>query len=122
MSSSPIRSASVLVAVVLGGCAVSAQSEEEPIASSEASLKSTGGGGRAAYTCSGRYCTCTGDEDCNDMFSDGVCAEGPKSAICQINQADVPRCRCSIAARRSAGGSRDIVPTAPLSRNRPGPT
>lgn len=47
---------------------------------------------RFAYNCDDRYCTCTGDDDCNDMFEDGVC--GPK-AICQISPTDIPRCRCS---------------------------
>ena len=39
------------------------------------------------------FCTCTGDDDCNDMFSTDVC--GP-SAICQI-KGDIPKCRCKKA-------------------------
>jgi hypothetical protein len=34
-----------------------------------------GGGGGHNYTCEGLQCTCTGDIDCNDMFSDGVCGD-----------------------------------------------
>jgi hypothetical protein len=33
------------------------------------------GGKRLGYTCEGLQCTCTGDADCNDMFSDGVCGD-----------------------------------------------
>lgn len=30
---------------------------------------------KANYTCSGLECTCTGDADCNDMFSSGKCGD-----------------------------------------------
>jgi hypothetical protein len=46
------------------------------------------------YNCDSSYCTCTGDDDCNDMFSSDVC--GP-TAICQINSANIPKCRCKTA-------------------------
>lgn len=52
----------------------------------------------ARHTCEGRYCTCTGDPECNDMFSGSDCAEGPNTAVCQIRD-DVPRCRCTKAAK-----------------------
>jgi hypothetical protein len=42
--------------------------------------------------CSDGYCTCTGDEDCNDMFS-GICSSPSTGGICQIRD-NVPRCRC----------------------------
>ena len=29
----------------------------------------------ARYTCEGLKCKCTGDADCNDMFTDGVCGD-----------------------------------------------
>ena len=48
------------------------------------------------HTCEGNYCTCTGDPECNDMFSGTDCATGPKSAICQIRD-EVPKCRCTKA-------------------------
>jgi hypothetical protein len=42
--------------------------------------------------CRGGWCTCTGDEDCNEMFS-GVCADPSTGGICQI-RGDEPKCRC----------------------------
>ena len=35
--------------------------------------------GSLNFNCNGSYCACTGDADCNDMFTTNVC--GP-SAIC----------------------------------------
>jgi hypothetical protein len=32
-------------------------------------------GSSARYTCEGLKCKCTGDADCNDMFSAGVCGD-----------------------------------------------
>ena len=34
-----------------------------------------GNGGHQSYSCEGLQCTCQGDADCNDMFSDGVCGD-----------------------------------------------
>lgn len=48
--------------------------------------------------CSGGWCTCTGDKDCNDMFS-GVCADPSTGGVCQI-RGNEPRCRCKDPARR----------------------
>ena len=31
------------------------------------------GGSGSSYSCGGGVCTCYGDDDCNDMFSSGVC-------------------------------------------------
>ena len=39
------------------------------------------------------------------MFSAGVCGEGPKSAICQINSADVPRRPCTAVRESATGGT-----------------
>jgi hypothetical protein len=50
------------------------------------------------HKCEGNYCDCTGDPECNDMFSGTDCATGPKSAICQI-RGEVPKCRCTRAAK-----------------------
>jgi len=33
------------------------------------------GGGRLGFECGGLACTCSGDADCNDMFSTGVCGQ-----------------------------------------------
>ena len=113
MTSNRISLAALLLVAGLGGCAV-APDGDEPSSTTESALMNTGGGGASAgYTCSGGYCTCTGDPDCNDMFSDGVCGTGPKSSICHINEADVPRCRCSMARRID---SRPIVvaPVTPI--------
>jgi hypothetical protein len=38
-------------------------------------LRKVPGGPGTGYTCDGAICTCTGDEDCNDMFSSGVCGD-----------------------------------------------
>jgi len=46
--------------------------------------------------CSGRYCTCVGDKDCNEMFS-GVCASPSTDGVCQI-RGDTPMCRCQVKA------------------------
>ena len=48
--------------------------------------------------CSDGFCTCTGDEDCNDMFS-GVCSDPSTDGICQIRDG-VPRCRCKDPVNR----------------------
>lgn len=79
-------------ALVLGGCTVGAEGAEAPTATASSALR------RLGYSCGDGFCTCTGDPDCNDMFSGTECGTGPKSAICQINGAGVPRCRCSVAA------------------------
>lgn len=57
-----------------------------------------GGVSVARHTCDKSFCTCTGDPECNDMFSGSDCATGPKTAVCQIRD-DVPRCRCTRAAK-----------------------
>lgn len=88
------------LALALTGC--TADAGEEPTATSAEAL-TKGGAGVSSYSCDGTFCTCTGDEDCNDMFSDGVC--GAK-AICQISPTDVPRCRCSVA--RVGGRTPDV--------------
>lgn len=31
--------------------------------------------GRLGFACGGFACTCSGDEDCNDMFSTGACGD-----------------------------------------------
>jgi hypothetical protein len=41
-----------------------------------------------------KYCHCTGDDDCNNMFTSGAC--GPE-AVCQINSANIPKCVCKTA-------------------------
>lgn len=43
-------------------------------------------GGVTAFTCSGLLCSCTGDSDCNDMFSSDVCGD--------IASCDEGGCRC----------------------------
>lgn len=85
---------SILALHALSGCAAPSDLEE-PTGTTESALIDDGSTARrTAYSCEGGYCTCTGDDDCNDMFSGDDC--GPK-AICQINPAGIPRCRCSVA-------------------------
>ena len=38
--------------------------------------------GRLGFSCSRSVCSCTGDADCNDMFTTNVCG---KNAICIDN-------------------------------------
>ena len=59
------------------------------------------------YDCSSPpYCKCTGDDDCNNMFSSGVC--GP-DAICQINSANIPKCVCKTARSAPHAGETFIT-------------
>jgi hypothetical protein len=38
-------------------------------------LARVSGGGALNFNCEGLLCTCTGDEDCNDMFTRGGCGD-----------------------------------------------
>lgn len=67
------------MALALAACG----GEEGDRADSEAALSrtqapgGTGGiliGGSLGYDCNGDVCTCSGDDDCNDMFDSGECA------------------------------------------------
>ena len=35
-----------------------------------------GSGGRLGFACGPWGCVCSGDVDCNDMFSSGICGDG----------------------------------------------
>ena len=48
---------------------------------------------RTGYTCAGLECSCTGDVDCNDMFSDGVCGD---VSSCDTSDPLNPKCECLI--------------------------
>jgi hypothetical protein len=48
------------------------------------------------YSCSGDTCTCTGDEDCNDMFSSNACTED----IFEPTQCVDDTCTCTSAAAK----------------------
>ena len=104
------------LALVAGAIVLSAASAACAAGGSPPSAESTGntsealpvggGGGGVGYTCAPDdlgtvLCTCTGDDDCNAMYSSGVCGD---NGICQINSSDIPRCRCTAAAA-SGGGS-----------------
>ena len=41
--------------------------------------------------CSGLLCTCSGDEDCNDMFSSGECGD---LSGCDTSDPEQPQCWC----------------------------
>lgn len=49
---------------------------------------STVGGSTVNFTCSGLFCGCSGDADCNDMFSGSACGS---IAWCNL---DTGRCYC----------------------------
>lgn len=44
--------------------------------------------GSSEFTCEGLACTCSGDDDCNDMFTSNVCGD---LAYCD---ADTGECHC----------------------------
>jgi hypothetical protein len=68
-------------------------SEAAELGGLQQSLRTTVGGTRAGYTCSGLKCTCTGDDDCNDMFEDGVCGD---VTSCDTTDPLNPKCECLI--------------------------
>jgi hypothetical protein len=87
----------VLGASALGGCAADAAAPDqesdpaEKTGGAESALAvGSGGSGSHGYTCSGLHCSCTGDVDCNDMFSDGVCGD---IAVCDDTN-PTPTCEC----------------------------
>ena len=84
-------------AASLGACAASTGDERDAQSSERLAPGGGGGGGGggAGYTCGGGFCTCTGDDDCNDMYSGTACKN---DGICQINSDGVPKCRCTAAA------------------------
>jgi hypothetical protein len=51
--------------------------QREDTASTATALRNTGhaGGGSSLYGCSGMLCTCTGDADCTDMFTNAGCGD-----------------------------------------------
>lgn len=60
-------------------------------------IKGAGGGGMG-YTCGATECTCTGDIDCNNMFTSGKCKGTIWDAGCD-NSGPASKCWCSTAAR-----------------------
>jgi hypothetical protein len=100
MTSQIVRSFVLASAIVVSAVGCAAPQAEESLEVSEASALKVGGGGGGTlgYTCSGLLCTCTGDDDCNDMFSDGLC--GPISS-CDESGPE-PVCRCLKIFRREA--------------------
>ena len=84
-------SSALLLSLSLVACAATANDDaDEATGATTEAL-----GARQNFSCSGSFCTCTGDDDCNGMFSGSACTDGP--AICQINASDIPRCRCAAA-------------------------
>jgi len=54
-------------------------------------LRTAVGPTRTGYTCAGLRCTCSGDDDCNDMFGDGVCGD---ISSCDASDPLHPTCEC----------------------------
>lgn len=71
-----------------------------------------GGSPAAPYTCNGKECTCTGDDNCNKMFSSGACTGGMLSTNCDTSGKN-PVCTCVNAAR----STQTKVPKAPINTN-----
>jgi hypothetical protein len=81
-------------AATLVGCASSTEPTDDLSESSEEALNKGGRTSpRLGYSCEGLKCTCIGDDDCNDMFSDGVCGD---IAVCDDTDPLNPRCECII--------------------------
>jgi hypothetical protein len=79
-----LRNLSLAVTLSLGsllglvGCDPGPSDETADQAAEETTvdpLRGGGGGGGQGFTCSGFFCTCTGDADCNDMFGSGKCGD-----------------------------------------------
>lgn len=51
---------------------------------------------RLGFECSGLLCICTGDADCNDLFSSGLCGDG----ICFEDGSGNVVCLCLRSAAR----------------------
>lgn len=49
-------------------------------------------GGRLGFTCMGPLCACSGDPDCNDLFSTGLCGS---NAVCFLQPGGGVICICS---------------------------
>ena len=45
------------------------------------------------YTCDTKQCSCKGDDNCNKMFSAGVCTGGMLSTNCDTSGKE-PQCNC----------------------------
>ena len=84
--------------VALMGCegAPDAGSPEEQTSTASSALINTGGGTAAGFSCddSANTCTCTGDDDCNDMFGSGLCGG---RATCDTSNPLRPVCTCTQA-------------------------
>lgn len=97
-------SSALFLALSLVACAATTNDDTEE--STSEALTS-----RTNFTCSGGYCSCEGDTDCNLMFSGTACGDGP--AQCQINGADIPRCVCTRPAT-GVGHARPRPPITPV--------
>ena len=66
-------------------------------------VKNNGGGGKGglSYSCEGLQCTCTGDADCNDMFTDGVCGD---IASCNDDVCKCLRLKKALKTPKNLGG------------------
>lgn len=69
------------------------------------------GGPTRGYTCSATECTCTGDIDCNNMFSSGKCNGPILDNDCDTTNPLVPVCHCLITMTQPPKGNR--LPIAP---------
>jgi hypothetical protein len=77
------------------GCEGAPEAGGQEEATAGALLKG-GGGASAGFTCDdgANTCTCTGDEDCNDMFGSGLCGG---QASCDTSNPLRPICTCTQA-------------------------
>jgi hypothetical protein len=70
------------------------------------------GGPTLGYTCGATECTCTGDIDCNNMFSSGKCNGPILDNDCDTTNPSVPVCHCLISktTQPSKGNRLPIAP------------
>jgi hypothetical protein len=77
------------------GCDAAPEAGAQEEETSGALIKG-GAGASSSFTCDdgANTCTCTGDEDCNDMFGSGLCGG---QATCDTSNPLRPVCTCTQA-------------------------
>ncbi len=72
--------------------------DEENISKTESALTSGGN----SFSCGALGCTCTGDFDCNNLFSGGACGSWPAKCY---ERGPAQYCVCAPWVRMAAGGA-----------------
>jgi len=72
------------------------------------------GGATLGFTCGATECTCTGDIDCNNMFSSGKCNGPILDNDCNTTNPLVPVCHCLMSKTQPPKGNRLAPGRLPL--------